>query len=157
MKLVNALIAKSIAETLLVAALAVGFYVYAFPPTYHGWGEVVPDGIAGWTVNAADPWERVEVQLIIDDRFFASATANQSRPDLVSTGWARDQWHGYSFQLPQGGPGVHVARVYVSHTDANKKRRTLQLLGDPIFFAVDATGRLHQSPPPPYINKVGNK
>jgi hypothetical protein len=156
MKLVHALIAKSIAETLLVGALAVGFYVYAFPPTYHGWGEVVPDGIAGWAVNAADPWERVEVQLFIDDKFFASAIANQSRPDLVSTGWARDQWHGYSFYLPQDVPGAHLARVYVSRTDANKKRRTLQLLGDPIFFSVDPTGRLRESPTPPYINKVPN-
>ena len=44
-KLVNVLIAKSILETILVGAIAVGVYMNAFPPTFHGWGEAVP-GIA---------------------------------------------------------------------------------------------------------------
>src|SRR4051812_37649377 len=113
MKLVHALIAKSIAETLLVAALAVGFYVHVFPPTYHGWGQAVPDGIAGWAVNAANPAERVQVQLFIDGHFVTGAFANQSRPDVVTYGWARDEWHGYRISVAGLSHGYHVARVYV--------------------------------------------
>ena len=142
MKLVHALIAKSITETVLVGALAVGFFVFAFPPTYHGWGEALPDGIAGWGVNAADPSERLEVQLFIDDKLVATATADQSRPDVVAAGWARDEWHGYKFAFPQVSAGEHVARVYALHSNANRKRRTLQLLGDPIPFLVDVNGKL---------------
>ncbi|HXD34726.1 MAG TPA: hypothetical protein VN643_26645 [Pyrinomonadaceae bacterium] len=135
------MIAKSIAETLLVAGLAVGFYVYAFPPTYHGWGEVLPDGIAGWAVNAGSQYERLEVQLFIDDKFIATSTANQSRKDIVSAGWARDEWHGYKFSLPLLSRGPHVARVYALHT-ADGKRQTLQLVGNPVSFAVDEHGSL---------------
>lgn len=141
MKLAHALIVKSIAETLLVAGLAVGFYVSAFPPTYHGWGEITPDGVAGWAVNSADTFERLEVQLFIDDKFVAGAIANQSRPDVVAAGWAGDEWHGFkfsSFSVPQG---AHTARIYVLHRSSDGNRQTLQLLGNPLDFAPDADGR----------------
>jgi hypothetical protein len=141
MKLVHALIAKSLAETILVGALAVGAYLSAFPPTYHGWGEVVPHGIAGWAVNHAEPAERLEVQLFIDNEFIASTTADQWRPDVVAAGWARDQWHGYKLSVPTLRPGVHEARVFALHV-ASDKRRTLQLVGDPILFTVDLNGEL---------------
>ena len=143
MKLAQALIAKSIAESILVGALAVTFYISAFPPTYHGWGEVLPNGIAGWAVNQADPWERLEVQLFIDGEFVAGGTANQSRPDVVAAGWARDEWHGYKFTgLTFHGPGRHQARVYVLHSSRQGSRQTLQMLGDPIWFDVDDQGTL---------------
>lgn len=142
MKLAHALIAKSIVETLLVGALAVGFYVNAFPPTYHGWGEMTPDSISGWAVNVASPTERVEVQLFIDNYFVASATANQSRPDIVTAGWARDEWHGFRFNPLPLSREYHVARVYVLHSSKDGKQQTLQLLGEPIYFSVDASGKL---------------
>ena len=71
-QLVNLLIGKSILETILVSTLAVAVYLNAFPPTFHGWGEVVldPPSIAGWAVNNAAPWDRVEVQLFIDDKLY---------------------------------------------------------------------------------------
>jgi hypothetical protein len=141
MRLVHALIAKSLAETILVGGLAVGFYLAAFPPAYHGWGEVLPDGIAGWAVNQAAPAERLEVQLFIDSKFIASTTANQSRPDVVAAGWASDDWHGYKFSLPPLSSGPHEARVFALHL-ASDKRQTLQLVGDPIWFAVGLNGEL---------------
>jgi len=140
MKLVHALIAKSLAETILVAVLAVGFYLSAFPPAFHGWGEALPQGIAGWAVNQAKPWERLEVQLFIDQKFVAGARANQSRPDVVAAGWARDEWHGYMFSTPPLPYGFHEARVYALHAATGGKRQTLQLIGDPILFAVDQNG-----------------
>jgi hypothetical protein len=144
MKLVHALIAKSLAETIFVASLAVAFYLSAFPPSFHGWGEVLPHSIAGWAVNQADPWERLEVQLFIDGKFVASATANQPRPDVSAAGWARDEWHGYKFDvLALRGPGRHQASVYALHGDPRGARQTLQMVGDPIWFDVDDRGVMH--------------
>jgi hypothetical protein len=151
MKLVHALIAKSLAETILVGALAVTFYLSAFPPSFHGWGEVLPHSIAGWAVNQADPWDRLEVELFIDGQFVAGSTANQSRPDLVAAGWARDEWHGYAFPAPQLSHGLHEARVYALHATSGGKRQTLQLVGDPILFGVDYDGNFLKT-----VAKVSN-
>ncbi|MCU1264766.1 MAG: hypothetical protein JWM21_1084 [Acidobacteria bacterium] len=142
MKLVHALIGKSIAETILVAVLAVSFYLSAFPPSFHGWGEVQPHSIAGWAVNQADPWERLEVQLFIDGKFVTSGTANQSRPDVAAAGWASDEWHGFKFDLSLG-PGRHQARVYALHANRRAAQQTLQMVGDPIMFDVAVDGALH--------------
>lgn len=139
MRLAHALIAKSIAETILVATLAIVFYLSAFPPTFHGWAEVPQHAISGWVVNQAAPWERIEVQLFIDGKFVATTTANQSRPDVVGAGWAKDEWHGYSF-APVLETGGHHAYVYALHSSAGGVRQTLQLVGDPISFWVDENG-----------------
>jgi hypothetical protein len=143
-QLVNLLIGKSILETILVSTLAVVVYLNAFPPTFHGWGECVPDtrSIAGWAVNNAAPWDRLEVQLFIDDQFCGTQVAHLSRPDVVRAGWANDEWHGYSFSLSGLAPGNHEARVYAVHR--NGDRMTLQLLGDPIQFAVSGDGTWQQ-------------
>ncbi|MEP6706496.1 MAG: hypothetical protein ABJC05_03195 [Pyrinomonadaceae bacterium] len=135
------LIAKSIIETLLVGAIAVVFYLSLFPPFFRGWGETAPHEIAGWAVNQNSPWERVQVQLFIDGGFVATAVANRSRPDVQAAGWSADEWHGYFFPAPPLTPGEHVAQVYAMHGAGT--RRTLQLLGDPIRFVVDANGVLH--------------
>lgn len=142
LKLFHILIAKSIAETLFVSALAVAVFFNAFPPYFHGWGEATPQAIAGWAVNNAAPWDRVEVQLFIDDRFVGTEVANLSRPDVVQAGWSKDEWHGYAFSLPPLPVGVHEARVYAIHESGGGIRRTLQLLGYPIRFSVDEKGEL---------------
>jgi hypothetical protein len=141
-RLVNLLIGKSIAETILVGAIAVGVYVNAFPPTFHGWGEAVAASrsIAGWAVNDADPWERVEVQLFIDGKLSGTQIANLSRPDVAAAGWAKDEWHGYNFVLSSLPAGDHEARVYALRESGGATRYTLQLLGDPIRFVVNADG-----------------
>lgn len=141
-KLVNALIAKSIIETVFVSALVVAVYVNAFPPTFHGWGEAVPETqtIMGWAVNDSDPWQRVEVQLFIDGRFLKKDVATHSRPDVLAAGWARDEFHGYGFTTPKLPPGLHEARVYAMHPSRNGARYTLQMLGDPIRFEVHNDG-----------------
>ena len=141
-KLINVLIGKAIIETLLVGALAVGFYVTAFPATFHGWGEaqIQSRSIAGWAVNNASPWQRVEVQLFVDDKFVAAGIADRSRPDVRNAGWSQDEWHGYSFQLHDLAPGIHFAKVYAVHKSGGGARYTLQLLGDPIMFGVAEGG-----------------
>ena len=79
-RLVNLLIAKSLLETVLVGTIAVVVYLNAFPPTFHGWGEAVAGSksIAGWVVNDADPWKRVEVQLFIDGKLFGTSTSSSA-------------------------------------------------------------------------------
>jgi hypothetical protein len=141
-QLVNALIAKSIIETIIVSVIAVAVYANAFPPTFHGWGEAVPETqtIMGWAVNASDPWQRVEVQLFIDGRFWKKELATHSRPDAVAAGWAKDEFHGYGFTTPKLPSGIHEARVYAMHPSRDGTRYTLQMLGDPIRFEVNADG-----------------
>ena len=143
-KLVNILIGKAAIETLLVGAIAVGSYSMLFPPTFHGWGEAVNSSrtIMGWAVNDASPWERVEVQLFVDEKFVAAQPATLSRPDVKTAGWAKDEWHGYSFLVEGLTPGPHEARVYAVRRSGNGTHYTLQLLGDPISFAADSKGLL---------------
>ena len=136
-QLVNLLIGKSILETIFVGVLAVIVWAKAFPPTFHGWGEALHDrpAVAGWAVNNAAPYDRVEVQLFIDGKFYATQLAQLARPDVVKTGWAKDEWHGYNFALNDVAAGKHEARVYALHRSGD--RVTLQLLGDPIRLVVD--------------------
>lgn len=141
-KLVHLLIGKSIVETLLVGAIAVVSFLSVFPPHFHGWGEVTSNGINGWAVNNAAPWDRVEVQLFIDGRLVGDAVANQSRPDVLAAGWSLDEWHGYQFTISSQSPGPHEARVYALHDSGSGTRKSLQLLGDPIPFFVDGGGNL---------------
>ena len=141
-KLVHVLIAKSILETIFVGAIAVAVYIHAFPPTFKGWGEAVPETqtIAGWATNASDPWQRVEVHLFIDGTFQNKQVATYSRPDVVAAGWAKDEWHGYVFTTPKLPPGIHEARVFAMHPSRNGEQYTLQMLGDAIRFEVNADG-----------------
>ena len=141
-RLVNLLIAKSILETILVGTIAVVVYMNAFPPAFHGWGEAVAGtkSIAGWAVSDADPWRRIEVQLFIDGKLVGTTVAYLSRPDVVAAGWSKDEWHGYSFAVDGLASGSHEARVYALHSSGNGSRYTLQMLGDPIRFEVNADG-----------------
>jgi len=135
-QLVNLLIGISILQTIFVGLLAVVVWTKAFPPTFHGWGEAIgSQAIAGWAVNNAAPWERVEVQLFIDGKFYGSQVADMSRRDVLMRGWAKDEWHGYNFAVTDLAAGNHEAQVYALHRSGN--RMTLQMLGDPIRFHVD--------------------
>ncbi|MBC8029636.1 MAG: hypothetical protein H7Z16_05960 [Pyrinomonadaceae bacterium] len=140
--LVHVLVGKSIAETLLVGALAVFTFMTVLPPYFHGWGEVTETSISGWAVNNAAPWDRVEVQLFIDGQFIAQNVANKSRPDVLAAGWSKDEWHGYMFPVSALSTGRHEARVYALHDSGKGTRKSLQLLGKPIPFLVDPNGKL---------------
>ena|SRR5947209_7803558 len=142
MKLAHALIAKSIADTILVGSLAVGFFFYTFPPSFKGWDEVQPHSISGWAVNQFAPFERVNVQLFIDGEFVATAKADLSRPDVMAAGWTNDEWHGYAFAVSGFSAGVHTARVYALHSSGGGVRASLQMLGDPASFLVAPDGSL---------------
>ena len=139
-KLVQLLIAKSAVEILLVAGLTVGFFLITFPH-FQGWGEATPRAIEGWVVSQQHPEQKVEVQLFIDDSFVASGLADRPRPDIVIAGKSKDEGHGFSFEIPKLAQGYHVARAYAVHSSNQDKRKTLQLIGDPIPFDLDAAGK----------------
>jgi hypothetical protein len=141
-RLVNLLIAKSILDTILVGTIALVFHVRAFPPSYRGWGEAVAETqtIAGWAVNNAVPWERVEVYLFIDGRFWKKDPALHARPDVMAAGWAQDEYHGYAFTTPKMDAGIHEARVYALHSSGEGASYTLIMLGNPIRFEVKIDG-----------------
>lgn len=141
-KLLHTLIGKSIVETLLVGGLAVFTFMNVFPPYFHGWGEIADNTVAGWAVNNAQPWERVEVHLFVDGKFSNATIANLSRTDVRDAGWAKDEWHGYVFAITNVSAGTHEARMYALHDSGSGTRKSLQLLGDPIVFVVDAQGNL---------------
>ena len=139
--LVHVLIAKSIIETLFVSILVVVYFLDVFPH-FHGWGEVTPHAISGWAVNSRNPAERVEVQLFVDNKFVARAVANQSRPQVVTGGWAADEWHGFAMPVSAMSLGDHEARVYALHESGRGARKTLQLVGHAFRFQVGADGTL---------------
>lgn len=144
--LVHVLIGKSIVETLLVGSLAVIAFLSVLPPYFQGWSEATDYGIAGWAIDNSSPWERVEVQLFIDGKFFDTVVANRSRPDLSSAGWALDEWHGYNFVINSLNAGPHEARVYALRNSGNATRKSLQLMGTPIQFVVGTDGKLQKQP-----------
>jgi hypothetical protein len=145
-RLVHILIGKSIVETLVVGALAVFTFITVLPPFFHGWSEVTKTGISGWAVNNASPWERVEVQLFVDGKFVGDGIADQARPDVSAAGWAKDAWHGYTFAFTSVPRGVHEARIYALHDSGAGMRKSLQLLGKPVLFSVDASGKIWPGP-----------
>jgi hypothetical protein len=137
--LVHVLIGKSILETLLVGGLALFAFMTVVPPYFHGWSEFTDDRkVAGWVVNNAAPWERVEVQLFVDGKFVATTVANQPRPDVLAAGWSKDQWHGYTFSIPHAGGDWHEVRVYAQHASGGGTRMSLQQVGDPLHFVIDS-------------------
>src|SRR5262249_23535388 len=127
------LIAKSMAEALLITAVAVGFYFTTTNPYLRGVLDVAnEDTVAGWGVDDEGPSKRVEVQLYIDGSFVADRVAAEFRPDVCAAGKANDDWHGFGFTVSSLSPGEHEARVYAVH--AGSSRQTLQLIGKPLRF-----------------------
>jgi hypothetical protein len=139
--LIHLLIAKSIIEALFVSILVVVYFLDVFPH-FHGWGEVSPQAISGWAVNSRNPVDRVEVQLFVDNKFVAGAIADQSRPQVVAGGWAKDEWHGFMIPISAMSSGDHEARVYALHESGQGARKTLQLVGHAVRFHCGPDGTL---------------
>src|SRR5256885_14454839 len=124
-RLIHLLISKSMAEALLITAVAVGFYFATTNPNLRGvLDQADQTSITGWAVDEASPSTRVEVQLFIDDLFAGDSMADQYRPDVHQAKRAPDDWHGFAFPTPQLSSGDHQARVYAVHTNGEGARPT---------------------------------
>lgn len=136
-KLGHLLLSKSMAEALLITAVAVGFY---FATTNRHLQGVLDsaDGqtVTGWAVDQGQPSMRVQVQLFIDEKFVTGMVAAEFRPDVHEARRAEDDWHGFVFQTPPLPAGNHEARVYALYSSGNGSRQTLQLIGKPFRFRV---------------------
>ena len=138
-RLTNYLILKSVVELLFVGALAIGFYLTAFTPYFRGWLDVADSKhVEGWVVNLTEPQSHVEVQLYIDGQFAGDRAADSPRPDVKASGHAEDEMHGFIFDTPQLPAGKHEARIYAVHASGKGQRRTLQLIGKPLLFSIEA-------------------
>jgi hypothetical protein len=139
-RLTKYLIVKSTIEILFVGSLATGFYLTAFNPYFRGALDVADaQHVAGWALNESAIQSPVEVQLYIDGRFAGDGRADVARPDVKAAGRAEDERHGFVFDTPPLPAGEHEARVYAVHASGEGVRRTLQLIGKPLAFHVDAS------------------
>lgn len=137
-RLIHLLISKSMAEALLIAAVAVGFYFATTNPNLRGvLDNADSTWVTGWAVDEGNPGSRVEVQLFVDNAFAEAGTADQYRPDVHEAKRADDDWHGFALRMPALHSGDHEARVYAVHPNGNGSRRTLQLIGKPFNFRIE--------------------
>src|SRR5437879_13611958 len=100
-KLIHLLISKSMAEAVLVTAVAVAFYFATTNRHLRGvldWAD--RHTVTGWVVDEAQPSTRVEVQLFIDEKFMAHTVAAEFRPDVHEARRAEDDWHAFVCWCP---------------------------------------------------------
>ena len=140
-QLVNLLIAKSILETILVGTIAVVVYLNAFPPTFHGWGEaVVGDAeISGWAVNDAIRGDVLRCNYSSMENLSERRWPNSRGLMWLLLDGPKMSGMGTALWSLDWLPGMHEARVYALHRE-RRSRYTLQMLGDPIRFEVNADG-----------------
>jgi hypothetical protein len=137
-RLIHLLISKSMAEALLVTAVAVAFYFATTNRHLRGvLDRADAQTVTGWAVDESNAATRVEVQLFIDEKFMADTVASQYRPDVHEAQRAQDDWHGFVFQSPRLPAGEHEARVYALYSGGAGTRRTLQLVGKPFRFRTE--------------------
>ena len=137
-RLIHLLISKSMAETVLLAVVVVGFYFVTTNPNLRGvLDNADKTSVTGWAVDEGNPASRVELQLFVDDVFAGAGMANQYRPDVHDAKRAADDWHGFALPMPRLNPGAHEARVYAVHSNGAGSRRTLQLIGKPLNFRIE--------------------
>ena len=137
--LIGILIAKSILDVLVLGAFSLGYYYSAFSPYVRGsLDEAGPGWIRGWVLDLSNRDAQVEVQLYVDGRFIDSRVSDFPHPQIVSLGLARDEKHGFLFFTPPLDPGQHEARVYAVHASSDGERRTLQQVGKPLMFQIEA-------------------
>jgi hypothetical protein len=135
--LTRLLFAKLTLDLIFVAALAVYTHAVAFHPFYSGSLDYADSkSVRGWVVDRSEPGAAVEVQLYVDGSFAAASLADEPRPDVSEKGFARDERHGFVFNLGTVRAGDHEARVYAVHASRGETRRTLQQIGGALRFTV---------------------
>ena len=135
----RALVAKSVAEVLFVAALFAAFSYAHFHPRFRGAVDVADARmVEGWAVDEAEPGRQVEVQLFIDGQFVAQRRAELHRPDVLAAGRASSAGHGFRFETPPlaAREAEYEARVYALHAAGGGERRTLNQIGKALRFRV---------------------
>lgn len=111
-----------------------GLAVYTHAVTYRAGfeGELEQaDGLGarGWVVDLERPGAPVEVQLFLNGRFAASATAAEPVSDEAKGDSSGRDRRAFVFRFEQPRHGEYDARVYAVRERRGGARRTLQELG----------------------------
>ncbi len=137
-KLLQAVIAKSFLELLLVCVVASLAAFTTFSPQLRGAIDVADEiRIAGWVHDPQSPAAALEVQLFIDGKFIATELADEPREDLVRASVTSRANHGFDFKLDSAGliAGEHSVQVYaVRNIGASKT--LLPIVTTPPRFSV---------------------
>ncbi|HXC23926.1 MAG TPA: glycosyltransferase family 61 protein, partial [Solirubrobacteraceae bacterium] len=82
--------------------------------------ETVRDGRAfGWAYDPGSPWQRIELEVIVDDELVAETVADLSRPSLIEEGIG-DGRHGFVVELPSHlcDDGAHAISIRLPSGEA---------------------------------------
>ncbi|MFT8718239.1 Hint domain-containing protein [Acetobacter sp.] len=86
----------------------------------HGWiDHVTREYVSGWAWNAAHPWDRAEIDIVVDGECVATISASDHRGDLAAAGMGNG-WAGfrYNFPTPLDWRKAHVVEVLFAGTTA---------------------------------------
>jgi hypothetical protein len=112
-RLTRALLLKSLLELLfLCLVLGVAGFKY-FNPTIRG--EITQaDAISvrGWVSNPLAPRDPIQLELVIDGRLTAIASAEQVRAEHATSALLRRGEHPFAFSFPPLSAGTHSVQVY---------------------------------------------
>ncbi len=138
-KLLQAVIAKSFIEIVLVCVVATLAAFSTFSPQLRGAIDVADRArVAGWVNDPQSPDESLDVQLFIDGKLVAAKRADGMRDDLVRAGVTTRPNHGFSFDLTAMSftPGRHIVQVYAMRAAAGPNKILLPIGKQPSFFEV---------------------
>jgi hypothetical protein len=140
LRLILALVGKLSVEVLLLTALISYASWSNFHPLVRGTVDLaLPERVAGWVFDPAEPLETPEVQLFIDGHLFAAQRADQPRPDLVEAGATPDPNHGFAFLIQPAtlSAGQHRVEVFVVRPAINGNRTLIPFSTEPKSFLVE--------------------
>ncbi len=138
-RLLKAVVAKSFLEVGLICVVATLAAFSTFSPQLRGAIDIANQNrVAGWAYNPRSPEDRLETQLFIDGKPFASKLADQRRGDLVESGVTSNPDHGFDYDLTPLNltPGRHSAQVYVLRQAAGENKILLPIAQQPSVFEV---------------------
>ena len=94
-----------------------------------GWLDYVDiNGGSGWAYDDNAGLDPIDVDIYIDNQYYNSVTANQSRPGLVNNRVCPNPEHGFTFTLQGLTNGFHSIRVYAVDFGGDND---MELMGSP--------------------------
>ncbi|GBR04866.1 hypothetical protein AA21952_1554 [Acetobacter oeni LMG 21952] len=85
----------------------------------HGWLDFADRRkVSGWAWNQNQPWDKMQVDIFVDDEYLTTVSAADHRPDLVASGFGTG-WAGFSFAFtrPLDPSVAHTIAVRYAGTD----------------------------------------
>jgi hypothetical protein len=130
-RLTRALLLKSLLELLfLCLVLGVAGFKY-FNPTIRG--EITQAdavSVRGWVSNPLAPRDPIQLELVIDGRLTAIASAEQVWAEHATTALLRGgEAHPFTFSFPPLAAGTHSVQVYAAQTTPGRALTLFPITG----------------------------